>query len=121
MTKKLAKKVRQQIRKNRSSLVRGTPERPRVVYSESNRYLSVQATDDTIGHTFLASSTAEADFSEANSSLSRKNKHYAKKLGQIFADKLKKAGREKIVVDRNGRLYHGNLKGFCEEMRKLGI
>jgi large subunit ribosomal protein L18 len=121
MTKIIDKKLRRKIRKRRSGLIKGNSERPRVVFSKSNRYLRVQAVDDAIGHTLLASSTADAEFSKENSSYSRKNKYYAKKLGKKFADELKKAGREKVVVDRNGRLYHGNFKDFCEEMRKSGI
>src|SRR5439155_10214190 len=112
MAKKLDKKVRQQIRKKRSSLIRGTQERPRVVLSESNRYLRVQAIDDTVGHTLLYSSTE--DFLEENNNFSRKNKDYAKKLGKSFAEKLKKEGKEKIVFDRNGRPYHGKAGVFCQ-------
>lgn len=117
---RIDKKTRRIIRKNRSnSLVKGTKERLRVVLSESNRYLRVQAIDDTIGHTLLSSSTA--DFVEENINYSRKNRDYAKKLGQLFAEKLKKEGKEEIIFDRNARPYHGKIKIFCETMRQLGI
>src|SRR3954451_7699861 len=117
---RISKKTRRLIRKSRSSaLIKGTSKRPRVVLSESNRYLRVQAIDDTIGHTMLASSTA--DFVEENTSFSRKNKNYAKKLGSLFAEKLKKEGKEKIVFDRNARPYHGKAGVFCQIMRELGI
>src|SRR2546430_2470008 len=120
MTKIIDKKIRRKIRKKRSNVVRGTLERPRVVLSESNRYLRVQAIDDTVGNTLLAFSTE--DFNEKdNNGYSRKNKEFAKKLGEEFADKLKKEGKEKIVFDRNGRLYHGKIKVFCETMRQFGI
>jgi len=119
MTTITDKKIRRETRKQRSNLVKGTNERPRVVLSESNRYLRVQAIDDTVGHTLLASSTA--DFVEENASFSRKNKNYAKKLGELFAEKLKKEGKEKIVFDRNARPYHGKIADFCEVMRQLGI
>nr|CAG8632972.1 6255_t:CDS:2 [Entrophospora candida] len=91
-------------------LVKGTQERPRVVLSESNRYLRVQAIDDTLGNTLLYSSTA--DFTEKKDDYSRKNKDYAKKLGEIFADKLKKKGQKDIVFDRNARPYHGKIKDY---------
>jgi large subunit ribosomal protein L18 len=113
------KKSRRVIRKRRSNLVKGTNERPRVVLSESNLYLRVQAIDDTAGHTLLSSSSA--DFAEENNSFSRKNENYAKRMGELFADKLKKEGKEKIVFDRNSRPYHGKVKVFCEAMRKMGI
>jgi len=113
------KKFRRQARKMRSNLIKGTEQRPRVVLSESNRYLRAQAVDDAVGHTLLASSTA--DFIEESRNFSRKNKDYAKKLGELFAKKLKEKGKEKIVFDRNARLYHGKVKEFCESMRQLGI
>jgi large subunit ribosomal protein L18 len=133
MTRIIDKKIRQQTRKRRSSSVKGSSERPRVALSESNRYLRVQAIDDTVGHTLLYSSTE--DFSKENNNFSRKNKDYARKLGEDFADKLKKAGVEKIVFDRNGRPYRGRKKRqtssahlpqgkievFCQTMRELGI
>ena len=114
------KKSRRVIRKRGSnSVIKGTKERPRVVLSESNLYLRVQAIDDEVGHTLLYSSSA--DFAEENNSFSRKNENYAKKMGELFADKLKKEGKEKIVFDRNSRPYHGKVKVFCEAMRKMGI
>jgi large subunit ribosomal protein L18 len=119
MTKILEKKVRRKIRKQRSNLVKGTEQRPRVVLSESNRFLRAQAIDDRIGHTLLCFSTA--DLVEENKNFSRKNKEYAKKLGELFADRLKEKGKEQIVFDRNSRLYHGKVKVFCESMRQLGI
>ena len=119
MTKILEKKVRRKVRKQRSNLVKGTAQRPRVVLSESNRFLRVQAIDDRVGHTILCFSTA--DLVEENKSFSRKNKEYAKKLGELFAEKLKKEGKGQIVFDRNARLYHGKVKTFCDSMRQLGI
>lgn len=122
MTKIRDKKVLRKIRKRRSGLVRGTPERLRVVCSKSDRYLRVQVIDDTIGHTLLYFSTADNDFSEASeTSYSRKNKYYAKKLGKKTALALKKKGIKEVVADRNGLPYHGNFKVFCEEMREQGI
>jgi large subunit ribosomal protein L18 len=119
MTRIIDKKNRRKIRKKRSSLIKGSNERPRVVLSESNRYLRVQAIDDTIGNTLLYSSTEE--FTKEDNNYSRRNKEYAKKLGELFADKLKKKGKEKIIFDRNARPYHGKIKVFCETMRELGI
>jgi large subunit ribosomal protein L18 len=99
-------------------MVKGTLERPRVVLSESNRYLRAQAIDDTAGHTLVFFSTEHLT---ENKGYSRKNKIYARKLAEAFAEKLKKTGKEKIVFDRNGRPYHGKLGEFCKTMRELGI
>lgn len=98
---------------------KGSQERPRVVLSESNCYLRVQAIDDNKGHTLFYSTTEEFKADKNNSSF--KNKDCAKKLGERFADKLKKGGIEKIIFDRNGRLYHGKIKIFCQTIRESGI
>ncbi|CAG8535210.1 1747_t:CDS:2 [Paraglomus occultum] len=68
--------------------------------------VKVEAIDDTVGNTLTSASTK--DFSEDN--YSRKNKDYAKKLGELFAEKLKKENKEKIIFDRNGRPYHGKME-----------
>jgi large subunit ribosomal protein L18 len=111
---------KRKLRKRRSNLVRGTQQRPRVVINKSNRYLMVQAIDDEIGSTLFSASTA--DFvKEGENNYSRKSKGYAEKLGKMFAEKLKSGSKEKIVFDRNGYLYHGKIKIFCDTMRELGI
>ncbi|WNE40553.1 MAG: 50S ribosomal protein L18 [Mycoplasmataceae bacterium] len=113
------KKSRRKIRKNRSSLIKGSQTIPRVVLSESNRYLRVQAIDDINSHTLFASTTE--DFRGENNNFSFKSQSHAKKLGENFADKLKKGGSDKIIFDRNGRVYHGKIKVFCQTIRELGI
>ena len=128
MTKIINKKIRRKIRKRRSKVIFGSSERPRVVLSESNRYLRAQAIDDKIGHTLAYSSTEELG---GETSYSRKNKVYVQKLAEMFAEKLKKGGKQNIIFDRNGRPYQtkkekekktsGKLKVFCETLRELGI
>src|SRR3954451_7718396 len=98
MTKNFDKQSLRKIRKRRTRIIVGNSERPRVVFSESNRYLRAQAIDDTIGHTLLYSSTrsfteeeieklkqqieAERNQLKINSkNYSRKNKIYASRLG----------------------------------------
>src|SRR3954452_16324346 len=112
MMKIINKKAFQKIRKRRGNQVKGSLESPRVVLCESNRYLRVQAVDDTAGNTIAFASTE--DFKKEDNNYSRKNKDYAKKLGKIFADKLKKSGVKRIIFDRNGRPYHGKIESFCE-------
>jgi large subunit ribosomal protein L18 len=114
------KNDKRKLRKKRSNLVRGTQQRPRVVINKSNRYLMVQAIDDEAGNTLFSASTT--DFvKEGNNGYSRKSKNFAEKLGEVFAEKLKTGSKEKVVFDRNGYLYHGKIKTFCDTMRQLGI
>lgn len=103
MTKVVDKKIRQKKRKRRSNPIKGSSERPRVVFCKSNRYLRVQAIDDIVGNTIAFASTE--DFKGESKSYSCKNKDYAKKLGELFANKLKKEGITKIIFDRNGYPY----------------
>ncbi|CAG8817503.1 314_t:CDS:2, partial [Racocetra persica] len=99
--------AKRKLRKRRSNLVKGVPERPRGVIYKSNRYLSFQVIDDSQGHTLVAASTF--DFKQADTK-SRKNISWAQKLGEVAADKLKKARINQIVFDRNGYLYRGKKK-----------
>ncbi|CAG8612892.1 3112_t:CDS:1, partial [Racocetra fulgida] len=109
---------RRKLRKMRSNLVKGVQQKPRIVIYKSNRYLSVQAIDDNQGHTMVAASTA--DFNQINTKF-RKSKAWAQKLVEAMSIKLKKTGINQIVFDRNGYLYHGKIKIFCETMRQFGI
>ena len=43
--------------------VQGTPSRPRLVVTRSNRHMVAQVVDDTIGHTLVSASTKEAALS----------------------------------------------------------
>ena len=40
--------------------VAGTPERPRLVVSRSNRHMMAQIIDDSVGHTLVSASTLES-------------------------------------------------------------
>ena len=41
--------------------INGTPERPRLVVTRSNRHMVAQVIDDTVGHTLVSASDIEAD------------------------------------------------------------
>src|SRR5688572_9873186 len=113
-----SRKIKQKLRKRRSKLVKGTSQRLRVVVYKSNRYFSVQAIDDTKGHTLVADSTK--NFSPS-SDFSRKNKAWVQKIGENFAEELKKKGVKRIVFDRNGYPYQGKIELFCEILRQSGV
>jgi ribosomal protein L18 len=40
-------------------------------------------------------------------------------LAEEFAEKLKLKGYDKIVFVRNGKLYHGKIKLFCDNYEKI--
>lgn len=113
------------IKKRRSKQLFGSLQRPRVVISKSNRYLTAQAIDDVnqVTLAYLSSSqlSASADQTSSSTRTSFKSEEFAARLGTEFAEKLSAKNIINIVFDRNGYVYHGKVKIFCEKMRGSGI
>ncbi len=105
-----------QLRKNRvRSTVIGTAERPRLSVLVSNMHVHAQVIDDATGNTLVASTSVGAK--EATGNLSIK----AEWVGKDIATKAKKAKVTKVVLDRNGRKYHGRLKALADAARAAGL
>ncbi|MBV5335832.1 50S ribosomal protein L18, partial [bacterium] len=81
--------------------VTGTPGRPRLVVTRSARHMVAQIVDDTQGVTLASASTMEADLRVVSEDKSAK----ARKVGQLVAERAKKAGVESVVFDRGGNKY----------------
>jgi len=92
----------------------GTTARPRLSIFRSNRYTYAQAIDDSSQKTLVAASTKELKI-KANKSLQ------AFSLGEIIAEKAKKAGIEAMIFDKGPYKYHGRVKKVAEALRALGI
>ena len=95
----------------------GTPERPRLVVTRSARHIMAQVIDDTVGHTLASASTLEADLRSATGDKSEK----AKKVGELLAERAKKAGVESVVFDRAGNQYHGRIAALADGARGAGL
>jgi len=108
--KRLKRKVH--IRKR----VAGTPERPRMTVTRSNRRLSIQAIDDTKGHTLASASTLEKEFRGIRATVEG-----AGQLGEIMGKRLLERNIKSVVFDRNGYLYHGVVKAMADGARKAGV
>lgn len=108
-------KIRKRIRKK----ISGTADRPRVLVLKSNRYIYLQAVDDSAGQVLAAASTLEKDFREKNSQT--KNIEISGKLGEIMAQRLKDKNKTTIVFDRGIYPYHGRIKAVAEGLRKGGL
>jgi large subunit ribosomal protein L18 len=93
----------------------GTTERPRLSVFRSNTGLYVQIIDDLKGVTVAAASTSELG---EKTSL---NQESSKNVGKKIAEKALSSGVESIVFDRNGYLYHGNIKALAEGAREGGL
>lgn len=109
--KVLRNKVANRIKRKRRirAKISGSASLPRVSVFRSNRYLSVQAVDDTSGTTLCAISSKSMG--------QKSNKEGASALGAAFADTLKKANISEIVFDRNGYQYHGVIAAFGDALR----
>lgn len=93
----------------------GTPERPRLSVFKSNSCIYAQLIDDSKGHTIVASSSVELDKKGGV------NINISKSVGKKVAEKAVAAGVSNIVFDRNGFLYHGNIKALAEGAREGGL
>jgi len=96
--------------------VSGTPERPRMTVTRSNRRLSIQVIDDTKGHTLASASTLEKDLREIKATVDG-----AGQLGEIMGKRLLEKNIKSVVFDRNGYLYHGIVKAMADGARKAGV
>ncbi len=106
---------RERIKKGVRKKISGTTERPRLSVFRSNNGLYVQIIDDLKGVTVASASTGE---------LGEKlglNIENSKNVGKKIAEKALASGIETIVFDRNGYLYHGNIKAFAEGAREGGL
>lgn len=97
--------------------VSGTALRPRMVVTRSARHMVVQIVDDTKGVTLASASTMEADLRSASDDKTAK----ARKVGQLVAERAKKAGVDAVVFDRGGNKYHGRVAAVADGAREAGL
>lgn len=93
----------------------GTTDRPRLSVFRSNKGIYAQVIDDLKGVTVAAASTGELG------DKTKLNVESSKNVGKKIAEKAVAAGVQTIVFDRNGYLYHGNIKAFAEGAREGGL
>jgi large subunit ribosomal protein L18 len=95
----------------------GTAERPRLVVNRSARHVFVQIVDDAKGLTVAYASTLEADLRSFDGDKTAK----AKKVGELVAERAKKAGIEAVVFDRGGNKYAGRVAAIADGAREAGL
>jgi large subunit ribosomal protein L18 len=95
--------------------VSGTAERPRLAVFKSLKHIYVQVIDDASGKTLVAASTREKDAARGA------NAAAAKAVGALIARKAKDKGVTRVVFDRGGYLYHGNIKALADAARENGL
>jgi large subunit ribosomal protein L18 len=99
--------------------VSGTPERPRLSVFRSAKHIYAQVVDDVSGTTLASASTLSTDL---KGTLDEDNKvAAAKKVGALIAKICKEKQVVRVVLDRNGYLYHGRIRALAEAAREAGL
>lgn len=104
-------RIKQGIRRK----ISGTDSRPRLSVFKSNTGIYAQLVDDLKGHTLAYASSKELG-SKANNNVS-----VSKEVGKKLAERAAAHGVAEVVFDRNGYLYHGNVKALAEGAREGGL
>jgi large subunit ribosomal protein L18 len=97
--------------------IAGSPERPRLVVTRSSKHIVAQVVNDLEGRTLASASTMEADLRGLEGDKTAK----AKKVGELLADRAKKAGIDTVVFDRAGNKYAGRVAALADGAREAGL
>ncbi|MCW5827749.1 MAG: 50S ribosomal protein L18 [Deltaproteobacteria bacterium] len=120
MAKTEDRKGRRTLRHQRiTKKVQGTPERPRLAVFRSNRHIYAQVVDDQGGRTLVAASTLSKDLKGKVAKIGTVDA--AKQVGLLVAEKAKAAKVTKVVFDRGGYAYHGQVKALADAAREAGL
>lgn len=95
--------------------VLGSDARPRVCVFRSNKHIYAQVISDDEGKTLAAASTIGATDEK------RKGVEAAKQVGLAIANACKEKNIKRVVFDRNGFLFHGQVKALAEGAREGGL
>lgn len=94
---------------------RGYSDAPRLSVYRSLKHIYAQIIDDAEGRTLVAASTREKGFNKASGVKA------ATVVGQALAKKAVQKGIQKVVFDRGGRPYHGQIKALADGAREAGL
>ena len=107
---------RGRIRERIRGKVTGTTDRPRLAIFKSQKYIYAQIIDDGAGTTLASASSKDSD-----SGAKGANSAAAKAVGALIAKRAKDKGITRVVFDRGGYLYHGNVKALADAARENGL
>jgi large subunit ribosomal protein L18 len=97
--------------------ISGSPERPRLVVTRSNRGITAQVIDDIAGHTLASASTLDSSIRGTEGDKTAQ----AKKVGALVAERAKAKGIETVVFDRGGNRYAGRIAALADAAREAGL
>ena len=95
--------------------ISGTDSRPRLSVFKSNTGIYAQLVDDLKGQTLAQASSKELGSKENT------NVAVSKEVGKKLAERAVANGVSAVVFDRNGSLYHGNVKALADGAREGGL
>ncbi|WP_084399657.1 50S ribosomal protein L18 [Henriciella aquimarina] len=93
--------------------------KPRLSVARSHKNISAQIIDDEKGLTVASASTLEKDLRGKLKSTS--DTAAAQTIGELIAERAKKAGVEDVVFDRGGYMFHGRVKALADAARDGGL
>jgi large subunit ribosomal protein L18 len=93
--------------------------KPRLSVARSHKNISAQIIDDEKGLTVAAASTLEKDLRTKLKSTS--DTAAAQHIGELIAERAKKAGVEDVVFDRGSYMFHGRVKALADAAREGGL
>lgn len=96
-------------------VVNGDAGRPRLTVYRSLKHIYAQVIDDVEGRTLVFASSKEKDFAKATGIKA------ATSVGEIIGKRAVEKGVKRVVFDRNGRPYHGQVKALAEGARQAGL
>jgi large subunit ribosomal protein L18 len=105
-------RIRERIRRK----VLGSEQRPRLAIFKSQKYIYAQVIDDAAGTTLASASSKDGDAGAKGA-----NAAAAKAVGALIAKRAKDKGITRVVFDRGGYLYHGNVKALADAARENGL
>jgi len=108
-------KRKKRIRKN----IFGNQDRPRLSVFRSSKHIYAQIIDDTCGNTLVSASSLDKEFKEDKAE--GKKAEFAKAVGKLVGRRALDKGIKKVVLDRNGFLYHGRIKALSDGAREAGL
>src|ERR1043165_193836 len=107
---------RQRVKERIKRKVHGTAARPRLAVFRSLKHIYAQVIDDASGKTIASASSREKD-----SGAKGANAAAAKAVGALIAKKAQDKGVKRVVFDRGGYQFHGNIKALADAARENGL
>lgn len=96
--------------------IRTVAQSPRLSVYRSLKHIYAQIIDDTQARTLVAASSRDKGLGEKASGVKA-----AALVGEAIGKKALQKGVEKVVFDRGGRPYHGQVKALAEGARQAGL